>query len=191
MTATRAVARAESVGSLLRNPAVLAQMQRVFDDSLTCARPLVMSRKADRLAELQTLADQAIRDLVARQINAGLDVVTDGEVRRGNFVSSFTDSLGSLGEPQRRADVFDDTGDGTSRFVVPVFAQRLRKTYAPAVEEVVFLRSITDSPFKVTLPAPSGFFSDFVDIGGSPYKGHAEFVQDAVEVMQQIVAEVA
>ena len=42
---------------------------------------------------LRALEDEAIRDAVRRQIDLGLDVVTDGEFRRWMFLNSFYDAV--------------------------------------------------------------------------------------------------
>jgi 5-methyltetrahydropteroyltriglutamate--homocysteine methyltransferase len=71
--------RAEHIGSLLRPPALL-QARADFEAGR-------IGRKALREAE-----DAAIRDVVALQEEAGLQVVTDGEFRRSTYSDSFTTS---------------------------------------------------------------------------------------------------
>jgi 5-methyltetrahydropteroyltriglutamate--homocysteine methyltransferase len=190
MPDARTIARAEPVGSLLRNPRITAQIEKVFEGSNTAARPLVVADRAERIAELNRLADEAVRDLVARQVDAGLDVVTDGEVRRSTFISSFYDSVDGLGEPPSRMQTLGDDGEVIyETFGEPLFVDRVRKAYAPAAEEATFLRSVTAHPFKVTVPAPSYFLSDFIVLEDGPYATHAAFLEDVVEITRRLVAE--
>jgi 5-methyltetrahydropteroyltriglutamate--homocysteine methyltransferase len=187
----RSVARAEPVGSLLRNPKITAQIEKIFEGSNTYVRPLVLDRRAEAIAELNRLADAAGRELVARQIDAGLDVVTDGEQRRSTFIGSFYDSVDGLGEPDSRLTVETESGDSYDNFGEPVFAQRIRKAYAPAAEEAAFMRAVAgDFPFKITLPAPSYFLTDFIELGGGAYQSHAAFLEDVVAITRRIVDEV-
>ena len=53
---------------------------------------LADERGRDRTG-LRALEDQAIRDVVRRQVEIGLDVVTDGEFRRWMFLNSFYDAV--------------------------------------------------------------------------------------------------
>jgi methionine synthase II (cobalamin-independent) len=179
----RTVARAESVGSLLRDPKITAQIEKIFEGRQTFVRPLVLESRGGEIAELNRLADEAVIGLVQRQIDAGMDVVTDGEVRRSTFVSSFADSVSGLGEPERR----------TTEPVVTaaILVDRVRKAYGPAAEEAAFLRTVTGGfPFKITVPAPSYVLTDFISVDGEIYKTHAEFLEDVVQTTKRIVAEV-
>lgn len=186
----RSVARAESVGSLLRSPEITAKLEALYEGFNTATRPLVLETRAEQIAGLNRLADAEIGRLVQRQIEAGLDVVTDGEQRRSIFLSSFYDSLDGLANPDSRVTTYDAEGNlEYDSYAEPLFVSRLRKAYGPAAEEATFLRAITAHPFKITLPAPSYFLSDFVVLDGGPYSTQAAFVEDAVPVMNAIVAE--
>ncbi|MGH2873282.1 MAG: hypothetical protein ACRDL5_12575 [Solirubrobacteraceae bacterium] len=193
VTATRTprkVARAEAVGSLLRNPRITEEMDRLFDGQTTALRPLVLRERPAAIARLNHVADGAIADLVQHQIDAGLDVVSDGEVRRTSFLSSFYDAVDGFEAPPERMHVHDDDGNVIyDTFNDPIVAARLHKTYSPAAEEATFMRSLTGYPFKVTFPAPSYYFSDFLPLTGSGYTHKLDFVQDALEITKLLVAE--
>lgn len=187
----RTVARAEPVGSLLRNAQITAQIDKIFEGSNTYVRPLVLDRRAGQIAELNRLADAAARDLVQRQVDAGLDVVTDGEQRRSTFIGSFYDAVDGLGEPASRLTVETESGDSYDNFGEPLFVERVRKAYAPAAEEAAFMRSLAgDFPFKITIPAPSYFLTDFIVLEGGAYATHAALLEDVVAITKRIVAEV-
>src|SRR5882757_2496156 len=69
-----------TVGSLPRPPALL--------------RALKAKRRADLAPhEFDQIADNAVRDALALQIDAGVDIVTDGEQRRDNFYSFVSEKL--------------------------------------------------------------------------------------------------
>ncbi|HYG72817.1 MAG TPA: hypothetical protein VEC15_11125, partial [Actinomycetota bacterium] len=89
MTA-RTPARAEVVGSLLRPPALRAAVNAFYEIGHSAVLP--EERAKDRTA-LREREDEAIRQTVRRQIDLGLDVVTDGEFRRWMFLNSFYDAV--------------------------------------------------------------------------------------------------
>ncbi len=187
----RTPARAEPVGSLLRNPGITERINRMYEGETTAFRAPVVRQQPVLIAELNRAADEAIRDLVQRQIDAGLDVVTDGEVRRATFLGSLYDALEGVGPAGERLFSEDDQGNVQYEWLNdPVVTGRLRKTFSPAAEEATFLRSVTDFPFKITLPAPSYYFSDFIAVEGSPYASKVEQVEDVAAIEKVLAAEV-
>lgn len=87
----RTTPRAEHVGSLLRPRRLLDALQETSTFSTDHARPTNASlefAEADEEA-LREVEDACIREAVARQEAAGVDVVTDGEFRRVFFMGSF------------------------------------------------------------------------------------------------------
>ncbi|MGA7789804.1 MAG: hypothetical protein WCA56_16755, partial [Xanthobacteraceae bacterium] len=79
-TPSLAKIRTDVVGSLLRPPAVRAA-RIAFDEGGMTAEAL------------RAIEDAAVRDAVKLQEDAGLDVVSDGEMRRLNFQDSFGASV--------------------------------------------------------------------------------------------------
>ncbi|HET6473742.1 MAG TPA: hypothetical protein VFG38_18005, partial [Pseudomonadales bacterium] len=98
--------------------------------------------------------DEAQRDatLLALfdQHRAGVDVVTDGEMRRESYSNLFANALDGV-DLDHPGEAIDRTGKPVPvpRIVGPV--RRLRSIEAPFV---AFLRAHTDKPIKVTLPGP-------------------------------------
>src|SRR5919199_4476233 len=74
-TATHAIARAETVGSLLR-PAYLLEARAQYRAG---------TRSEAALVEVE---DRAVREAIALQESVGLDVITDGEHRRLSWIST-------------------------------------------------------------------------------------------------------
>jgi len=102
---------------------------------------------------VRELYDDAVRLAVADQIDAGVDVITDGEMRRWKFIQSFYARMTGL-EPQaplRRLG--PEAYDSVQRY------QAVERIQVPnglgIVEEFRHLRSITDHPVKATCPGPA------------------------------------
>ena len=84
LSESRRPARAEVVGSLLRPPSLRSAVERFYAEGHSAV--LADERGKDR-SGLRALEDQAIRDAVRRQVDLGLDVVSDGEFRRWMFLN--------------------------------------------------------------------------------------------------------
>jgi 5-methyltetrahydropteroyltriglutamate--homocysteine methyltransferase len=151
---------------------------------------LAEERRKDR-AELRDLEDRAIRDAVRRQIDIGLDVVTDGEFRRWMFLNSFYDAV----EGFRTDNVvhFRNARGEDVPLAVHEIVDRLRPVDSPAAREAAFLLQATEGyPFKVTFPAASIFGHPFTYKVGVTDRGYGtleEFVRHAIEIERQLVAD--
>ncbi|HWI21591.1 MAG TPA: cobalamin-independent methionine synthase II family protein [Baekduia sp.] len=188
----RSIARAEAVGSLIRPAQITDKINAIYSDHGSGARGLVMPEKASEIAQLTQLADAVIPRFVERQIEAGLDVVTDGEMRRTTFMSSFYDSLADV-EDGGRFETVDAHGEEYAGLGDPTLSPPLRKVASPLAEEVAYMRAASPYPFKVTIPSPSYFFSDIVNLptGDAPgsYATRQDFVADALEMTISLVAD--
>jgi 5-methyltetrahydropteroyltriglutamate--homocysteine methyltransferase len=104
-TKRRPTARAEHVGSLVRPKALLEAQQRVTAaiGVGTEDANVLMAKGAAFDEELAQLQDDLIRDAVARQLAAGLDVVTDGEFRRCSSRVRSTPLSGGSSRARRRS----------------------------------------------------------------------------------------
>ena len=170
-------------------------MDELFEGKTTALEALVLRSRPQAMASLTRVGDEVVRELVGRQVAAGLDVITDGEVRRPSFWHALYDSVEGFDEAPRVGD--DANGDiawdpgawRSKRYAEPVVSGRIRKASSPAARDATFLRAITDFPFKVTLAAPSMAYMDFVQLG-DVYGSRDEFADDVVEVTKSIVAEV-
>ena len=101
----RAVPRVEGVGSLLRPKAITDQIEAIYKGMTTALRPYALAEKPLELQRLNRAVDAEVLRLVQRQIDAGLDVVTDGELRRSSFLSSFYDAASGLGAAPARYEI--------------------------------------------------------------------------------------
>lgn len=135
--------RAEHVGSLIR-PQHLVGM-----------RMALMQGKGDPVA-LKAAEDEAIRAVVKRQEEAGLDVVTDGEFRRFSFLGDVTSAVegftfGELPNPDWFREDGTTDNPGSRGMVVTGTLKPHRRI---AAQEAGFLKEVATRPFKVMLPSP-------------------------------------
>jgi 5-methyltetrahydropteroyltriglutamate--homocysteine methyltransferase len=183
----RRPAHAEVVGSLLRPPALRVAVEGFYERGHSAV--LAEERSKDRTA-LRELEDSAIRTAVRRQIDLGLDVVTDGEFRRWMFLNSFYDAV----EGFRTDNVvnFRNARGEDVPLRVHEIVERLRPVDSPAAREAAFMTEVADGhPFKVTFPAPSLFGHPFSYKPGvtSGYGSLEEFVAHAIEIERALVAD--
>jgi len=162
--------RSDVVGSLLR------------PDSLKEAR---RRREAGELgaADFKRIEDRAVDEAVRLQEEAGLDVVTDGELRRYAFFGHLIEALDGFDKLGGWAIPFHDEHGGELVFKRPVVVDKLRWRRSMCAEEWVYMRARTARPGKVTLissqqaaayydpeqskgayPTRDGYLADVVDV---------------------------
>jgi len=88
----------------------------------------------------------AIRDMEA----AGIDIITDGEMRRESYSNRFATALEGV-DIENPGTTINRTG---ARSVVPRIAGPIRRRGAVEVRDVQFLRANTGKRIKITLPGP-------------------------------------
>src|SRR5947207_8587001 len=114
--------------------------------------PRVRARELWRVAEpfLEEAQDDATRLAVQDMERAGVDVITDGEMRRESYSNRFATELEGidLDEP---GVALDRTGHENP---VPRVVGPIRRRRPVEVRDVEFLRSITDRRIKITVPGP-------------------------------------
>jgi 5-methyltetrahydropteroyltriglutamate--homocysteine methyltransferase len=101
------------------------------------------------LAEAQ---DDATRLAVADQLACGIDVVTDGEIRRESYSNRFATALDGI--DLEHPGTTTGRGSGPRTTVVPRVSGPIRRVRPVEVDDVRFLRSLTDHPIKITVPGP-------------------------------------
>ena len=114
--------------------------------------PRVRALELWRVAEpfLDEAQNDATRLAVQDMERAGVDVVTDGEMRRESYSNRFATALDGV-DLDNPGVALDRTGheNPVPRVVAPV-----RRTRPVEVGDVEFLRSITDRRIKITVPGP-------------------------------------
>ncbi len=101
----------------------------------------------DRLVEAQ---DDAVRLAVQDMERAGVDILTDGEVRRESYFNQFANALDGI-DLDNPAEVKSRIGRPT---LVPRVAGPIGRRESVFKRDVAFLRAQTDRAIKVTVPGP-------------------------------------
>jgi 5-methyltetrahydropteroyltriglutamate--homocysteine methyltransferase len=130
------------------------QPEWLVDRDALAARgvPRVRAQEIWRLSEpwLAQAQDDATLLAVRDMERAGIDIVTDGEVRRESYSNRFATSLEGF-DAEHAGVTMGRTGKPTP---VPRVVGPVRRTRPVQVRDVEFLRQSTDRPIKATLPGP-------------------------------------
>jgi 5-methyltetrahydropteroyltriglutamate--homocysteine methyltransferase len=114
--------------------------------------PRVRAKELWRVPEpyLEEAQDDATRIAVQDQERAGVDLITDGEMRRESYSNRFATALDGV-QLDPPGIALDRTGHENP---VPLVVGQIRRTRPVEVRDVEFLRSITDRRIKITVPGP-------------------------------------
>jgi 5-methyltetrahydropteroyltriglutamate--homocysteine methyltransferase len=114
--------------------------------------PRVRAHEIWRIPEpyLETAQDDATLLAIRDQERAGIDIVSDGEMRRESYSNRFATALGGV-DIERPGSALDRTGHANP---VPRVAGPVRRTGPIEIRDVKFLRANTDRAIKITLPGP-------------------------------------
>jgi len=126
------------VGSLLRPSYLLAARDQLDRGDLGPAA-------------FKAIEDRAVREAVALQEAAGLEVVTDGEVRRYAFFGHLVDALEGFNKHSGWTITFRDDAGHEAPMARPVVVDKLKWKRQMSVEEFTYLRGRTTRAIKVTL----------------------------------------
>jgi 5-methyltetrahydropteroyltriglutamate--homocysteine methyltransferase len=114
--------------------------------------PRVRMRELWRVAPelLEQAQDDATLIAIRDQERAGIDIVSDGEMRRESYFNRFATALDGL-DLDHPGTVISRTGKPA---LVPRVVGRVRRLRAVNVRDVQFLRANTDRQIKITVPGP-------------------------------------
>ncbi len=132
----RRPARAEVIGSLLRPPLLLEALAEIYPREHSMAYAEERAKDRSRLDEI---AEKEIERVVARQVEAGLDVVTDGEFRRVLYTNSLQDAIEGLRPGPKRRTFRTASGEEVETAPIPRAEARLRKVGSPLAREAALL----------------------------------------------------
>jgi 5-methyltetrahydropteroyltriglutamate--homocysteine methyltransferase len=171
--------RAEVVGSLLR-PDYLKRAVEGWEGG----------EVSD--AELAELQDKAALEAIALQEECGVDVITDGEVRRRFWFDPLT---ASLGYNYSESAPVPFTGGGQrpdeAPPKLPVVTERLRIVENLPLREYAFLRDHAHSPVKTTIAGMTYASVLWVPgISEGSYADRDEYMADVLRLMKEIVGQV-
>ena len=91
----------------------------------------------------------AIRDME----RAGVDIISDGEIRRESYSNKFSNALAGL-DREKEGKLSLVNAGRTVTVAVPLFSGPVRRLAPVEVRDVTFLRANTDRTIKITLPGP-------------------------------------
>jgi 5-methyltetrahydropteroyltriglutamate--homocysteine methyltransferase len=177
-------AKADVVGSLLRPPELKRARERHAAGEISAR-------------EFKRIEDKAVDEAVVLQEEAGLTVVTDGEMRRESFQSQLTESVEGFGEHTIDAFLWGDWRGGAevgdknvTRPETMGVVGKLRRRRHLSVEEFVYLRGRTSVTPKVTLPSPSLFANLWLaERSRDAYPTLDDFLADVVDILCDEVRE--
>ena len=132
--------------------------------------PRVRARELWRVAPewLEQAQDDATLLAIRDQERAGLDIITDGEMRRESYSNRFATALEGI-DIDNPGTALDRSGHPNP---VPRVVGRIRRRHPIQVRDVTFLRANTDRMIKITVPGPftmaqqaqNDFYKDEVDL---------------------------
>jgi len=175
---------ADVVGSLLRPPGLLKARKDLAGGTINDAG-------------FKAIEDRAVDEAIRLQEEAGLEVLTDGEMRRLSFQSQFTEAVDGLGKhdidaflwgnwhgDERVGDLYVDRPASLG-----AISKLTRKRHLSS-EEFTYLRGHTTRTPKITLPSPSlwaNFWSAEHSIKAYPTLDR--FLGDVVAILREEVTE--
>jgi 5-methyltetrahydropteroyltriglutamate--homocysteine methyltransferase len=170
--------RADHVGSFLR-PAGLLE-----------------ARQSARNAEmLHALEDQHILRVLAKQKELGFEIFTDGELRRRNFMSDFTDAVEGFdfGDAVARNWSAGDKGTAPVSNVNGIVSKKLRQVRPLTGHELPFTEKHSPGDIKMTLPSATQFpaISFKRGVSDAIYKDHSALLWAVVDIMKSDLATLA
>jgi 5-methyltetrahydropteroyltriglutamate--homocysteine methyltransferase len=164
--------RAEVVGSFLRPPTLLQSRADYAAGKL-------------KLEELRAAEDRAILSVFDGQKKAGMQLFTDGELRRGSWLTDMADAVEGFVADKVILD-WKGPGGGFEASSAQAVGAKLKKTRKLTAHELPFLKKSAPGPFKITVPAPSNFMVSSYKRGVSSkfYPTHAELLHDLVDIIR-------
>jgi len=177
--------RADHIGSLQRPPELLAEVHRIYEAGHTA---LLAEERAKDLTRLHELEDEAIRRVVARQQELGLEFVTDGEFRRLMYFNSFFDAVDGVEPSHTKLQFRGDDGSVVEHEGAVAISGRVHKIDSPGAREAAFTHGLTDRVVKVAFPTASFLVGQAV-LGGAmaAYDSPAEGADALVGVLRELV----
>src|SRR5207253_8715911 len=114
--------------------------------------PRVRAREIWRIPEafLEQAQDDATLIAIREMERAGVDIVSDGEIRRESYSNRFATALDGV-DLDNPGSALDRSGHPNP---VPRIVGKIRRRHAVEVDDLKFLRAHTDRQVKVTVPGP-------------------------------------
>jgi methionine synthase II (cobalamin-independent) len=176
-----AIYRADTISSLLR-PAYLKDARQAWEAGVLPA------------SEFKRLEDRAVDEAIALQDAAGLDVVSDGEMRRYLFTGVLTEAIDGLEQiPGASVHWHGQTPQEGMDFRLPsCVTGKLRRRRFLATEEFAYARGKAQKALKISLPSPM-LLALYWSPEHSPaaYRDPFALFADAVDLLRQDIHELS
>ena len=167
--------RADHVGSFLR-PADLLEARQ----------------STGNVEKLRALEDPHIVRVLAKQKELGFEIFTDGELRRRNFMSDFTDAVEGFdfSDAVVRSWRAGDKGAAPVSNVNGIVTKKLRQVKPLTGHELPFTKKHSPGNIKMTLPSATQFpaISFKRGVTDSVYKDHSALLWAVVDIMKSDLA---
>jgi 5-methyltetrahydropteroyltriglutamate--homocysteine methyltransferase len=171
--------KSDVIGSLLRPAALLDARARVDRGDLSHA-------------DFKRIEDRAVDEAVRLQEDAGLDVVTDGEMRRYAFFGHLVEALEGFDRFGGWSITFRDGQGHDAALQRPVVVEKLRWRRQMSVEEFTYLRGRTTRPVKVTLVSAQQAAAHYdPDKSRGAYATRDAYLADLVDFTRREIQELA
>ena len=183
--------RVDLVGSLLRPQSVKDAFVAFGDGKIT-------------ETQLKEAQDQAIRDVIAKQVGHNLPIVVDGEFRRTSFMESFSVVAGveewqagvktyhELLKRMERDESVTHKGQDPILLNRKRVTQRLKLVRNSLLDDFQFTQSLTNQPVKVTLIGPDRIQQCYdAEASRAVYSNTAEFLRDVVTVEHEMIEQLS
>ncbi|HVA94918.1 MAG TPA: methionine synthase [Candidatus Dormibacteraeota bacterium] len=169
--------RSDVVGSLLRPP-YLKQAREEFS----------AGRLTD--AEFKRIEDRAVDEAVALQLRTGLDILTDGEMRRYAFYGHLIDAVEGFDKFGGWSIPFRNEKGEEVAHPRPLIVSRMRRKRHMCAEEFTYLRARTGHPAKTTLVSAQQAAAYYdAKKSSAAYATVDAFLADLVDLLRDEVAE--
>ena len=167
--------RADHIGSFLRPPELLEARRAAAADP----------------KGLRALEDSHIERVLNQQKDLGFEIFTDGELRRSNFMSDFTDAVEGfdLGDTVPRQWKAGDDKESNLK-VGGIVTSKLSAVRPLTGHELPFLKAHSPGAIKMTLPSATQFpaISFKWGVSDKVYKDPSALLWDIVEIMKTELA---
>jgi 5-methyltetrahydropteroyltriglutamate--homocysteine methyltransferase len=141
-------------------------------------------------AEFKQIEDRAVDEAVALQSRAGIEIVTDGEMRRYAFYGHLIDAVEGFDKFGGWAIPFRNEKGEELVLPRPVVVSKLRRKRPLCAEEFTYLRARTKLPAKTTMISAQQAAAYYdAKKSGAAYPNVEAYLSDLVDILRDEVAE--
>ena len=172
--------RADNVGSMLRPKYLLEAREKHKNNLITDL-------------EFKKSEDRAVDDCIRVQAKTGLDIISDGELRRSVFADQIVQATEGFDKIEENyVNWFTMDGEQITDPVTVSLTSIMKRRRFPSVEEFCYLRAKTNKPIKMTIPSPTMYAYYWVpNISNNAYDSNFEYINEIGKLLNEEVTELA